>query len=81
MAGNAVFQLQKGLQQVPLGAAVELHVSAGLAAADHGTEGDDQDVVQGMEAGIDRPRVFQISKYIGQLVHGVLPSATVWITS
>ena len=36
MAGNAVFRLQEGLQEIPFGMAEEFHTGAGLAAADNG---------------------------------------------
>ena len=65
MAGNAVGQRQKGLQKLPLGLAEKFHIGAGLAATDDGAQGDDQNVVQGMQAGVDCPRVFQIGEYVG----------------
>ena len=65
VAGNAVFQFQKGLQKLPLGLAEKFHVGAGLATADDGAQGNDQNVMQGMAASVDRTRVLQVGKYVG----------------
>ncbi len=62
MAGNAVFQFQKGLQKLPFGVAKEFPVSAGLAAADDGASGNDQDVMERMPAGIAGPGAFQFGE-------------------
>ena len=52
VAGDAVVQFEEGLEEFPFGVAEKLHVGASLAAAEHSAEGDDQDVVAGMAAGV-----------------------------
>ena len=76
MAGDAVFQFEEGLEEFALGVAEEFHVGASLAAAEHSAEGDDQDVVQGMAAGVAGAGVFQGAEQVGELGHGGVSSAS-----
>ena len=73
---DAVVQFEEGLEEFPLGVAEEFHVGAGLAAAEHSAEGDDQDVVQGMAAGVAGAGVFQGAEQVGELGHGGVSSAS-----
>ena len=75
VAGDAVFQFEEGLEEFPFGVAEEFHVGAGLAAAEHSAKGDDQDVVEGMAAGVAGAGVFQGAEQVGGLGHGGISSA------
>ena len=76
MAGDAMVQFEEGLEEFPLGVAEEFHVGAGLAAAEHSAEGDDQDVVEGMAAGVAGAGVFQGAEQVGELGHGGVSSTS-----
>src|SRR3954464_8854508 len=61
VARDAVAQAQERAEVVVLGAAKQSHVGAVLGATEHGTEGDQQDLVQ-VVAGVVGAWVVQIGK-------------------
>ena len=74
VAGDAVVQFEEGLEEFPFGVAEKFHIGASLAAAEHSAEGDDQDVVEGMAAGVAGAGVFQGAEQVGGLGHGGVTS-------
>ena len=71
---------KEGLQEFPLGVAEKFHIGASLSAAEHGTKGDYQDVVQRKAAGrmvwSDGARVIQGTEQVGELGDGGVTSAS-----
>ena len=70
MAGDAVFQFQEGLQEIPFGTTKNLHISAGLVAAERGAKGDRQDVAEGMAASVAGAGGIQGAEQVGELGYG-----------
>jgi hypothetical protein len=62
VAGDAVGQIEEGLEPVLLGLAEVLDVVPGIGPGDHGTDGDGDDVEQFMEAGAVDARVGQVGE-------------------
>ena len=73
MRGDAVGQGQELLEPAPLAAAVKRDVLEALGLADHGADGDDQDVDQLVLDPPGAARVFKLGKLGDQrLEHGFL---------
>ena len=70
VARNAVLQRQKLFQKPPFRPPKQRHVGAGLTAAQHRTQRNDQQLVQRMPLRIPRPRVLQSLEYLDNPVHG-----------
>ena len=73
VAGRAVLQGEEAAQERLLGDGEQRHVDRALPAAQHGAEGDHQDLVEVVLAGIPAARVIQAFQASDELVHGNPP--------